>query len=94
MTLTSSKDPGGYTPGRWKIRSANFVLVVETSDRGIATIQGPAADLETQANADLIATAPALLAALENLENDDGSIPDHSWQLVCAAIAKAKGAAR
>lgn len=42
-------------------------------------------------NARLIAAAPDLLEALENLENDDGSIPAHAWNLAQAAIAKAKG---
>jgi hypothetical protein len=42
-----------------------------------------------RSNARLIAAAPDLLAALQNLENDDGSIPDHAWALVQAAIAKA-----
>ena len=46
-----------------------------------------------EANAQLIATALELLAALENLENDDGAIPQHAWNLVQAAIAKAKGEA-
>jgi hypothetical protein len=32
-----------------------------------------------------------LLAALQNLENDDRSIPDHAWAIVQAAIAKAEG---
>ena len=32
-----------------------------------------------------------LLAACENLENDDGSIPAHSWRMVRDAVAKAKG---
>jgi hypothetical protein len=31
-----------------------------------------------------------LLEALENLENDDGGIPDHAWKMVQAAIARAK----
>lgn len=34
-----------------------------------------------------------LLEALENLENDNGQIPDHAWALVKSAIAKAKGLA-
>lgn len=46
---------------------------------------------DAEANALLIAAAPELLEALENLENDDGSIPEHAWKLVKAAIAKAKG---
>jgi len=48
---------------------------------------------QREANARLIAAAPELLEALENLENDDGSIPDHAWNLCQAAIAKAKGEA-
>ena len=35
-----------------------------------------------------------LLAAYENLENDDGRIPEHAWQLICDAIAKAKETAK
>jgi hypothetical protein len=38
-----------------------------------------------------LAAAPCMLEALENLENDDGSIPDHAWKLVQDAISKAKG---
>jgi hypothetical protein len=45
----------------------------------------------SEANAKLIAAAPDLLEALENLENDDGQIPAHAWNLCQAAIAKAKG---
>lgn len=44
------------------------------------------------ANARLIAAAPDMLEALQNLENDDGIIPDHAWKLVQDAIAKATGA--
>jgi hypothetical protein len=32
-----------------------------------------------------------LLEALENLENDDNSIPYHAWDRVKAAIASVKG---
>ena len=36
--------------------------------------------------------APEMLAALENLENDDGNaMPPFAWALVKAAIAKARG---
>lgn len=41
------------------------------------------------ANARLITAAPDMLNALQNLENDDNSIPEHVWKLVKAAIAKA-----
>ena len=54
---------------------------------------GPHGIEQTTANADLIAAAPAMYEALQNLENDDGSIPAHAWHMVCAAIAKAEGKA-
>lgn len=45
----------------------------------------------TRANRDLVCAAPDLLEALENLENDNGQIPSGAWDLVCSAIAKARG---
>lgn len=40
----------------------------------------------------LIAAAPLMLEALENLENDDGStMPESAWRLVQQAIAAARG---
>lgn len=44
-----------------------------------------------EANARLIAAAPDLLEALENLENDNNAIPEHAWNIVLAAINKARG---
>lgn len=41
--------------------------------------------------AKLTAAAPAMLEALENLENDDGSIPAHAWKIVQDAIKLAGG---
>ena len=35
--------------------------------------------------------APTMLAALQNLENDDTHIPESAWALVCAAIELATG---
>jgi hypothetical protein len=49
---------------------------------------------ESHANARLIAAAPDMLEALQNLENDDNSIPAHAWALVQAAINKATGGAQ
>lgn len=37
----------------------------------------------------LISAAPDMLEALQNLENDGNSIPEHAWKLVKDAIAKA-----
>jgi hypothetical protein len=46
---------------------------------------------EREANAKLIAAAPLLLEALQNIENDDGSIPATIWKLRNDAINKALG---
>lgn len=39
----------------------------------------------------LLVERDQLLEALENLENDNGAIPDHAWMMVKAAIAKCLG---
>jgi hypothetical protein len=59
------------------------------ADGGIVLAYFPT--VSAMANARLISSAPDLLEALLNLENDDGSIPSHAWQIVQAAIAKATG---
>lgn len=41
--------------------------------------------------ASLLAAAPQLLEALENIENDDKRIPIAIWYMRCEAIKKAKG---
>jgi hypothetical protein len=47
---------------------------------------------EAKANARLIAAAPLMLEALENLENDDGTtMPASAWTLVLDAIEAATG---
>jgi hypothetical protein len=64
--------------------SKNFVCDVLLPERAVSY----------QANARLIAAAPDMLEALQNLENDDGSsMPDSAWKLVQDAIAKATGGA-
>ena len=84
-----------HTPGPWK-QANTFVYAL--NDRGFnrftCIVQDAHTPLEElEANARLIAAAPDLLEALQNLENDDGSIPYHAWALVQAAISKATGGA-
>ncbi len=44
---------------------------------------------ENAANAQLIAAAPDMLEALQNIENDNQHMPDTAWKLITDAIAKA-----
>jgi hypothetical protein len=67
--------------------SAPFLM----NANGCPIMTGSDIRIAYEADGRLIAAAPELLAALKNLENDDGSIPDHAWRIVCAAIAKAEG---
>lgn len=45
----------------------------------------------TEADARLICAAPAMLEALENIENDAGQMPASAWALIQNAIKAAKG---
>jgi hypothetical protein len=46
---------------------------------------------EIKSNGKLISAAPEMLEALQNLENDNGSIPEPIWKMVQDAILKATG---
>jgi len=96
-----------HTPGPWTLfqdQSVRHYAGIEAGKLSIVSIGYPdelnpiddsgvhgRTDEEALANAYLIAAAPDLLEALENLENDDNSIPYHAWDMVQSAIAKAKG---
>lgn len=54
-------------------------------------VKGDHLSKESFANAKLIAAAPKMLEALENLENDKNQIPDHAWKMVQDAIKLAIG---
>ena len=99
-----------HTPGPWKVEqrfSGNRFIHSDNSQSPICRVafvgMGIGVD-ESKANADLIAAAPELLEALENLldavrQNIDGKPPtaDQIFEIgghaAVAAIAKATGAA-
>ena len=96
-----------HTPGPWTLfqdQSVRHYAGIEAGKLSIVAIGYPElipamddsgvhgrTEEEELANAYLIAAAPDLLEALENLENDDNRIPYHAWDMVQSAIAKAKG---
>jgi hypothetical protein len=79
-----------HTPGPWV--ATQDPSAVNTEDWCIGA-QGQIDMIAvcSEANARLIAAAPDLLEALQNLENDDGCIPKHAWDMVQNAINKASG---
>lgn len=83
----------GHTPGPWSTNHAGF-----THAKNGACVAEVGIDVlpfeEVEANASLIAAAPDLLEALENIDNDNGQIPDHAWRMIKSAIARAKGEAK
>ncbi len=75
-----------HTPGPWAVHPQSLMAVHQP-------------ELEcwipqNKQDAQLIAAAPDLLEALQNLENDNGSIPHHAWAMVQTAIAKATRGAK
>jgi hypothetical protein len=72
-----------HTPGPWKVEGGE----IQFGSIGECVVDY----VYTKADAHLIAAAPDMLEALENLENDDGHQNKTAWRLVQAAIAKAKG---
>jgi hypothetical protein len=79
-----------HTPGPWSVTLLfDGDIRIKNIDNGLNQN-----NLMREATARLIAAAPDLLEALQNLENDDGSIPHHAWAVVQTAIAKATGGAK
>ena len=85
------------TKGKWKIlpTSEYRKWVNVTSEKGVIArvFYGEAPPVvykeEAEANAKLIAAAPYLLEVLQNIENDDKSIPKKIWDMRNKAIKKA-----
>ncbi|MCA1807841.1 MAG: hypothetical protein LC687_08360 [Actinobacteria bacterium] len=90
MTGTSWKlrDHGGASDNHH-----GFDIVPEAGSPQIAYVNPiDPGGIEGRTNARLIAAAPLMLEALENLENDNGStMPASAWWLVMDAIEAATG---
>lgn len=80
----------GITPGDWEYRPSNSRQVVSETGETICKVHR---GKKAQYNGPLIAAAPELLAALEDLlnicEGDPDEPEEHKWAR--SAIAKAKG---
>ena len=68
----SMEDGNAWTPGPWRVAPvSDYVgaeLNVDARERGFICLAGVRGDREAEANARLIASAPDLLAALEELD--------------------------
>jgi hypothetical protein len=85
-----------HTPGPWHAQHDHGWLVVESYNEDLyIKIEKGSAAKKHMANALLIASAPELLEALQDLLNDDAKeyIPSKKLDKARAAIAKATGGA-
>lgn len=91
---------GKHSPGPWVTANprAGFWQVFQDGepDKGAIAVLDHSNDghpgfkyVTVPANAKLMAAAPDLLEACQNLENDNGAIPKHAWDLIQKAIKKA-----
>jgi len=80
-----------HSPAPWKIAELTEQHPsprIFSGSRLVAHVSN--SDYPNEANANLIAAAPDMLEALQNLENDDGkTMPPSAWKLVQNAITKA-----
>ena len=78
-----------HSPGPWKRADPHFA--VKCKNGHIVCHLKHRKKTADEANINLIAAAPEMLEALQNIENDDGRIPAAIWELRNKAIAKATG---
>ena len=92
-----------HTKGKWGVDQGEFGLDINNGEGTIGTIYGD--DIETKANANLIAAAPELLEALKNAKNclrnhcenrgsDESKLSGwelDAYEIVKSAINKAEG---
>jgi len=74
-----------HTPGPWRVKNTSEVVHGDT----ILIADAYGQYEQREANAKLMAAAPDMLEALQNVENDDGSIHDPIWKMIKNAIKKA-----
>ena len=84
-----------HTKGPWKavrtVAPKGWVIGREDGLYDIAIVRDGSALEDNQANARLIAAAPDLLEALEDVRHNVDSDEPEMWHRVNAAIAKARG---
>lgn len=79
-----------YTPGPWySVQYANYHNLQSGEYFGDPDLLNEEISVNAEANAKLAAAAPDMLEALQNIENDGNSIPEHAWELIQDAIKKA-----
>lgn len=91
-----------HTPGPWAVRIDPDGQSCGSDDGPLVEVVGQDGEVVCcneryyptrldQKNAHLIAAAPDMLEALQNIENDDAHMPGTAWKLIQEAIAKATG---
>ncbi len=95
-----------HTPGDWEVyevHDGNAVIARGIKSSGGGLNHGDTAELFTEADARMMASAPELLAALENMLNTFGHVPDKPGKagfgqpavsFAKRVVAKAKGESR
>jgi hypothetical protein len=88
-TPADHPDKVKHTPGPWQIDGSS--ICQQYGDRRVAWLTIPEQEKrqEWQANARLIAAAPCLLEALQDMVSDHEHISHSTLEFACAAIAKA-----
>jgi methyl coenzyme M reductase subunit C-like uncharacterized protein (methanogenesis marker protein 7) len=71
-----------YTKGPWRRCEEIPDVIIDSEGYVIA-------EHVSQDEMSLVIAAPCLLHALQNIENDNGQIPDHAWKVIQDAISKA-----
>lgn len=83
-----------HTPGPWSRnirRNGKFPVIFSGRNNYVAIAQQQKDGEETEANIDLIASAPELLEALELICDSGCTLSDFLTDKMTAAIAKARG---